>query len=226
MGSTIIIYWYPGSTIDQTSSDHLNAIGKYFEHWKRITGPGTLLSAVQFHFESGLRPCRLRLGRPTRPISSACAPWRRFDRASKPTASATSRPRQLPPGLPAQHMQTPPMCTALRLTRCPYLLDAEAKPRLPSHLPRNTSPLPSPVHAPPLYIDNVCRDQIIAQEHHLPIAEPCSPLATSPSSRGLKATDATFFICRRAPHRGPAALATGCLRRCLPELPVDTAHPF
>jgi hypothetical protein len=116
------------------------------------------------------------------------------------------------------------MCTALHLTRCPYQLDAEAKPRLPSPLPRNTAPLPSPMCASPLCTDDFRRDQITTQERHLPIAEPCSPLATSPSPRGLKATDATFF-CRRAPHHERAAPAMGCLHRRLPMLPADTAHP-
>jgi hypothetical protein len=199
----------------------LNAIGKYFEYWKRFTGLGPLLSAVQFHFETAPRPRWLRLGRPTRPIFSA--------RRSRPAALRPDRASyrsdacHLPPGLHTQHMQPLPVCTALRLTRCPYPLDVEAKPRLP--LPRNAAPLPSPVHAPPLCTDDVRHDQITAQECHLPVVEPCSPLATSPSLRGLKAIDAAFFFCRRAPHREQAAPATGCRRCRLPELPADTAHP-
>jgi hypothetical protein len=74
----------------------LNAIGKYFEYWKRFTGPDLLLSAVQFHFETGPRPHRLRLGRPTWPISSTRVPRRRSNRVVKLTSSAASRPRQLP----------------------------------------------------------------------------------------------------------------------------------
>jgi hypothetical protein len=123
----------------------------------------------------GQFPLRARLGviptaRQSRP------PALRPDRAS-----CRSDARHLPPGLHAQHMQPPSMCTALRLTHCPYPLDAEAKPRLPSPLPRNTAPLPSPVHAPPLCTDDVRLNQITAQEHHLPVVEPCSPLATSSS---------------------------------------------
>jgi hypothetical protein len=68
LGSSIFIFW---------SSYQLNAIGKYFEYWKRFTGPGPLFSAVQFHFETGLRPHQLRLGRPTRPVSIARA-WASF----------------------------------------------------------------------------------------------------------------------------------------------------
>jgi hypothetical protein len=140
-------------------------------------------------------------------------------------ASCRSYARHVPPGLHALHILPPAMCTALRLTRCPYPLDSEAKPRLPSPLPRNATPFPLPVRTPPLCTNDVRHDQITAQERHLPVIEPCSPLATSPSSRGLKATDAAFFFCHRARHRGWATPATGCLRRCLPELPVDTAHP-
>jgi hypothetical protein len=210
----------------------LNAIGKYFEYRKRFTGPGPLLSAVQIHFETGLRPRWLRPGRPTQPISSADTrlgvvptahrsqpPAMRPDRAS-----CGSDARHLPPSLHAQHMQPPPVCTALCLTRCPYPLDAKAKPRLPSPLPCNAPPLPSPVRAPPLCTDDVRRDQITAQENHLLVTESCSPLATSPSPRGLKATNAAFFFRHQAPHRGRAANAMGYLHHRLPKLPANTAH--
>jgi hypothetical protein len=83
----------------------------------------------------------------------------------------------------------------------------------------------SPVRAPPLCPDDVHRNEITTLERRLPVAEPCSPLATSPLPRSLKETDATFFFHRQAPHRGWATPAMGCLHRRLPELHANTAHP-
>jgi hypothetical protein len=142
------------------------------------TGTGPLLNVAQSLFF--YRPeATLAWTGPAQPTSSHCVhAWHHPDSASKhrPPARRADRARcrsdarHLPLGLHAQHMQLPPLCTALHLTSCPYPLDAEAKPRLPSPLPRNTVPLPSPMRTPPLCTDDVPHDQITAQECHLSFA--------------------------------------------------------
>jgi hypothetical protein len=159
--------------------DQLNAIRKYFEYWKRFTGP----THCSVRSSSILIPARGHAGldwagRPDQLPLRACLGVVPTARRSRPPAlrpdraSYRSDTRHLPPSLHMQHMQPPPMCTTLRLTRYPNLLDAEAKPHLPSPLPRNAEPLPSPVRTPPLCTDDVHHDQITAQEHHLPVVEP------------------------------------------------------